>query len=245
VSSEPERDSAPGEFLPWDSEFFGFRIGRFHAHRLTSASLPPALAWAAGQQLRCAYFLADPGDAGTLARAHEGGFKFVDLRVDFAADLAGGADAAPDTRLRPATEADLPGLEALARVSHQDTRFFKDTHFPADRAAELYAAWIRRDFKVNRIFVAAGTETDLAGYVTCQVDAAAKLGRVGLIAVAESARNRGLGRALVAAAQRHFRAAGCTQAKVATQGSNLVAQRLYQAQGFRTAETCATFHRWF
>jgi len=243
--SEPERSDAPGMLLPWDSEFFGFRIGRLNARRLTPASLQQALAWAADQQLRCAYFLADASCADTLARAHEGGFKFVDVRVDFATDLAAGTGTPPDSRLRPATAADLPGLEKISRVAHQDTRFFKDSNFPANRAADLYAEWIRRDFKVHRIFVVTDAGQGVTGYVTCQVDPATETGRISLIAVAESARQRGLGRVLVEGALQHFRLSGCKQAFVTTQASNIPAQRLYQALGFRTAETCATFHRWF
>lgn len=245
MTSKPERSDAPGEFLPWDSEFFGFRIGRLNARRLTPASLRQALAWAADQRLRCTYFLADASCADTLARAHEGGFKFVDVRMEFASHLAAGTDALPDTRLRPATATDLPYLEKISRVAHQDTRFFKDSNFPADRSADLYGEWIRRDFKVHRIFVATGAASGVAGYVTCQVDPATRAGRIGLIAVAESERQRGFGRALVEAALRHFRLSGCKQAWVATQASNVPAQRLYQSLGFHTAETGATFHRWF
>lgn len=243
--SEPDRSDVPGVLLPWDSEFFGFRIGRLNSRRLTPASLQQALTWAADQRLRCVYFLADASCADTLACAHEGRFKFIDVRVDFATDLAAKTGTPSETRLRPATTADLPALEKLSRTSHQDTRFFKDSNFPANRSADLYAEWIRRDFKLHRIFVAPGTGHGVAGYVTCHVDPAAGTGRISLIAVAEGERQRGLGRALVEGALQHFRQSGCKQTWVATQASNLPAQRLYQLLGFRTAETCATFHRWF
>lgn len=245
MTSTPEPHAAPGDFLPWDSEFFGFRIGRLKARRLTADTLPAALAWAAAERLRCAYLLADADSAETLARAHEGGFKFVDVRVDLAADLPAGSIADPAVPLRPATAADLAPLEAISRVAHQDTRFFKDTNFPAHRAADLYAEWIRRDFRVHRILVATDADGGILGYVTCQVDPAAATGRIGLIAVAAGHRQRGLGRALVQGALAHFSRAGCRQAWVATQASNVPAQRLYQSLGFRTAETAATFHRWF
>ena len=237
----PERGDAPGVILPWDSEFFGFRIGRVKASRLTPDTLRSVLAWAAAEKLRCAYFSADAECAETLALAHEGGFQFVDLRVDLATPVRA-ADALPaHAGFRPATTADLPALEAISRVAHRDTRFFKDAQFPAARAADLYAEWIQRDFRVHHVFTVPGN----TGYVTCQVDPATGTGRIGLIAVAESERGRGLGRSLVGGALRWLGESGCREVRVATQASNVTAQRLYQAHGFRTAEGSATFHRWF
>lgn len=245
MTSKPEPAGSPGLVLPWDSEFFGFRIGRLTLRQLTPQTLQSVLAWAAAEKLRCAYFFADPDCPGTLTLAHEGGFKFVDVRMDFAADLAPPDGATGSAGLRPATAADLPALEALSRISHQDTRFSKDLNIPAARAAELYAEWIRRDLREHRILVAPGANSAVAGYVTCQTDPTTGLGRIGLIAVAGSERRRGIGRILTAGALEYFRQAGCRHARVATQASNVPAQRLYQSLGFRTAETCATYHRWF
>ncbi|HWA26778.1 MAG TPA: GNAT family N-acetyltransferase [Lacunisphaera sp.] len=239
--SAPERGGTPGLFLPWDSEFFGFRIGRVQGNRLTRESLRPVLDWAAAERLRCAYFFADAEDAATLALAHEGGFRFVDLRVDLAMPLPAGGALPAVADFRAAATSDLPALQAISRVAHYDTRFFKDAGFPRERASDLYAEWIQRDFRVHHVFTLPGNP----GYVTCQVDPAAGAGRIGLIAVAEAQRGRGLGRALVQGALHWLAAQGCREARVATQASNVAAQRLYQALGFRTAETAATHHRWF
>ncbi|MEY3774806.1 MAG: hypothetical protein RLZZ129_1586 [Verrucomicrobiota bacterium] len=235
----------PGIVLPWDSEFFGFRIGRLKSQRLTGMSLSSALAWANAERLRCAYFFADAECPATLALAHEGGFKFIDVRMELA--LAKGQMPAlpPPTAFRLAVAQDLPAIAALARTAHQDTRFFKDCNFPAAKAAEMYAAWIHRDFRLHRIFVAPGTHTDIAGYITCQHDKTMNIGQIGLIAVAATQRRQGLGRGLLAGALQWFRDSGCDAVRVITQASNVAAQRAYQSLGFRTAETCATFHRWF
>jgi dTDP-4-amino-4,6-dideoxy-D-galactose acyltransferase len=237
-------DQTPAALLPWDTEFFGFRIGRVNSARLDAAALRATLEWSAREKVRCLYLSADPGCADTLALAHEGGFRFVDLRVDFQAELAA-VEPAAGPGFRAATAQDLPALTELARVAHTDTRFFKDAGFPAARVADLYAEWIQRDFRENQVFAIAGAKGAPAGYVTCAVDAAAHAGRIGLIAVAAGEQGRGLGRILVQGARHWLRERGCREVRVATQASNLAAQRLYQGQGFRTAETRATFHRWF
>lgn len=234
-----------GLFLPWDSEFFGFRIGRAQGNRLTPAAREALLQWCGDERIRCLYFLADGEDGTTLEQAHVGGFKFVDLRVDLAVEISRVAPALAPAVFRPARPEEIPAIESLARGAHTDTRFFKDAGFPATRAADLYARWIQRDFREHHVFVAGGPAGAAEGYVTCQLDATRGTGRIGLIAVAEAARGRGVGRALVQGALAWFREAGCGEVFVATQGTNLAAQRLYQAFGFRTAETSVTFHRWF
>jgi len=242
--SPAEAPSAPAVFLPWDTDFFGFRIGRANANQLTPASTQHLLAWSAAERLRCLYFFADPNCATTLSCAHDARFKFVDFRLEFSLDLQRIPAPPAPANIRPASAADLPALETLSRAAHTDTRFFKDSQFPADRAAELYAAWLRRDFREHRIFTL-DTNAAPAGYITCQIDPATRLGRIGLIAVVPSDRGCGHGRRLLQGALAWFHSFGCTAVRVITQASNLPAQRLYQSAGFKTAEVAATFHRWF
>jgi ribosomal protein S18 acetylase RimI-like enzyme len=69
------------------------------------------------------------------------------------------------------------------------------------------------------------------------------VGRIELIAVDASSRGRGLGIALVMEALSWFAARGMQRVRVGTQARNIVAQRLYQYCGFRTAESSLYFHK--
>jgi dTDP-4-amino-4,6-dideoxy-D-galactose acyltransferase len=71
----------PCEVLPWDSGFFGCRVGRVLAGRLDRAGLAAVDSWCREQAIDCLYFLADSEDPATAALAEEGGFRLVDLRV--------------------------------------------------------------------------------------------------------------------------------------------------------------------
>jgi dTDP-4-amino-4,6-dideoxy-D-galactose acyltransferase len=244
--SSPSPVPAPGSLLEWDTNFFGFRVGRARAATLTEASLAGLLQWAEVQQVRCLYFAADGQSPETLALAARGGFQFIDVRLDLGYPLGPARPAPEPGFIRPAQANDLPALQAIARVSHHDSRFFKDRGFPAGRGADLYAEWIRRDLAVHTTFVAHPPEAEApVGYISCQVEPGSKEGRIGLLAVAARHSGRGTGGALVQAALAWFSAQGCPVVKVATQASNLPAQRLYQAAGFRTVESTAWFHRWF
>ena len=86
----------------------------------------------------------------------------------------------------------------------------------------------------------AESEEGVAGFVTCHVDGTK--GSIGLIAVDERARGKGLGAALVLSANSWFREAGVSSVTVVTQGANLPAQRLYQAAGFASQAVEIWFH---
>lgn len=234
-------------FLPWDTEFFGFRIGRANSSVLTTGALSEILRWGATERIRCLYFSADGESAETLALAATGGFQFVDARLDFRLPLGVQTTRpATTTSVRHVLPTEIEGIATLAKRSHLDSRFFKDRGFPVDRAEALYAEWIRRDHRQHMVLVAIPPGgVNPIGYVTCQIATPRQTGRISLIAVDPTRHGRGIGRALVEAALKWFRAAECSEVLVTTQASNVAAQRLYQSAGFRTASSSVWFHCWF
>ena len=66
----------------------------------------------------------------------------------------------------------------------------------------------------------------------------------GIIAVAETARGRGVGRALVEAAHNQYLQWGLDSAHVVTQLRNIQAQRLYQSNGYRIVSASHWYHHW-
>src|ERR1035437_10158929 len=106
------------EVLPWDSEFFGFRVGRLHAESLTPALASDAKRWCRANDGSCLCFLvaAGPLDAPE-------GFHLVDERVTCRWDARPVEETSP--AVRPFESADLEALEAIARYSHRDSRFYR------------------------------------------------------------------------------------------------------------------------
>ena len=82
-----------------------------------------------------------------------------------------------------------------------------------------------------------------AGYVACH--AREDSGNIGLIAVDESARARGLGQALVLGAVAWSQGRGLGQVTVVTQARNIGAQRVFQRCGFETSSVGLWFHKWY
>jgi ribosomal protein S18 acetylase RimI-like enzyme len=60
-----------------------------------------------------------------------------------------------------------------------------------------------------------------------------RLGRITALVVAESARNRGIGRQLLSAAESHLRSRACVKLEVTSGEQRLAAHGFYSSHGFR------------
>jgi RimJ/RimL family protein N-acetyltransferase len=237
--------TAPGEVLPWDSEFFEVRVARAGSARLSPEATDRLLEWCAAERVELLYFLADPLPE-TIREAERSGFGLMDVRIELSVPTAQLAKAPADAAIRPVRHDDLHRLRSLARKAHRDSRFFADRRISEDRAAELFVRWLERDCAPGDSGWAAVVDTGAGaeGYVTGKI-AGQGIGLIGLLAVGERTRGRGLGQVLLGSAGRWFLAQGVEEVRVVTQGRNLVAQRLYQRVGFRTTSLQLWYHKWF
>lgn len=237
---------APCLLLEWDSHFFGFPIALVTRPVLPKKVVPSVLEWCQEQNIRCLYFLADATSAETAETAQNIGFSMVDVRIELSWSIETGTmSSAPQSRVRAVQLADIEALKVIARGAHTDSRFFFDSRFGKERAADLFANWIAIDCdgRADMVLVADSSDTRAVGYISCYSKAGAN--QISLIGVASEFRGRGLGQALVAAGLGWFRSVGAETVSVVTQTRNVVAQRLYQAAGFRTANVKVWYHRWF
>lgn len=232
--------------LKWDSEHWGFPVARINANKFTEDSAREAIGWCEANKVRCLYFAADGSCCETLDQAWRNSFRFVDVRIDLDRKVAGIAVPAGQViRCRQARPGDVAVLGELARAAHEDTRFFKDGMFDRTKAAELYAMWIWRDMREHEVFVAHTDESEQAlGYLTASISSSNE-GRIGLVAVCPAARGRGIGCHLVQHALERLESCSIKTVRVATQGTNVPALRLYERCGFKVADVKVWFHRWF
>lgn len=232
-------------FLEWDSDFFGVRIARLQPARSRPA-MERALRRARRDKIDCLYFLAGAGDAPAVRFAEDNGFRLMDLRVTLETEGAvrRGARRPKGFRFRLFAPADAAALEAIAGESHRDSRFFADPRFERARCRELYRTWIRKscEGRADAVWVAEARGAAV-GYVTC-VRRGKGRGEIGLVGVAPGARGKGVGHRLLVEALRWFSRKGVKRVRVATQGRNPGAQRLYERAGFATRAVELSYHAW-
>jgi dTDP-4-amino-4,6-dideoxy-D-galactose acyltransferase len=233
------------EILEWDSSFFGKRIARLGVRRLTAGALAELDDFVAKNQVECVYFLCEAMDAESIVLAEQHRFHLADIRVTLETRLgADGIQASEDLIVRKAAAGQKEALKAIARISHKDTRFYQDPHFQTSRCDALYETWIEKscDGYADVVFtVELGGM--VAGYITCHLDGEAA-GNIGLLAVSEAARGKGVGSALIRAALNWFSDEKRLLVTVVTQGRNNRAQRLYQHSGFVTRSVELWYHYW-
>ncbi len=245
-------DSAPCELLPWDTEFFRCRIARVQGDTLKPEQAGRIDEWSRSNRVRALYFLSRVDDPVTIQTAEQHGFGLVDIRVTFEcramASPVPTRPAAPAAAgIRPFQPDDLPGLQAMARAGHTETRFFSDSHFARQRAEDLYSTWITLESqgRAQTVWVAASTDDQPLGYISCHLAPDHREGQIGLVGVSPEVRGKGIGKSLVLAAMDWYRAQGAQTLTVVTQGNNRAAQRLYQQCGFLSRELQLWYHKWY
>jgi ribosomal protein S18 acetylase RimI-like enzyme len=230
--------------LDWDSLFFGRRIATMVGAPRSRDDLATVVAAANAQGVECVYALSDLEDLAAVRALESAGARLVDVRMTFERGLA--AFAAPDLHagIRPARPTDVPALRALAAASHGSSRFYADGRFPRELCDEMFATWIERSCGgwADTVQVA-DVDGRVSGYTTGHVRENGR-GEIGLVSVDPRAQGHGLGAQLVGATLQVLRDRGATSTTVVTQGRNIGAQRLYQAQGFRTQRVQTWHHLW-
>lgn len=230
------------ELLAWDSEFFGFPIGRI-SDQDGSDAIAHSVARADEDGIRCLYYLVAADHLAALHEALRHGFKPYDIRVEFERSLDASGSHDGDVVVRDAGLADERVLAQLAAQAITATRFTLDDHFPQDRIPVLYAEWVRRGLKsasARRVLLA----EPAAGFVVCGLTTQDLVGTIELIGVAPNFTRRGISRVLMSRAHALMLEAGSERARVVTQGRNIAAQRLYQGLGYKTITVAWWLHRW-
>jgi dTDP-4-amino-4,6-dideoxy-D-galactose acyltransferase len=236
--------AAPCQLLPWDTEFFGVRIARVNGSRLNLMLISEINTWCSVEAISCLYFLADSNDAVTVRLAEDHDYRLVDIRLTFERKLIPDEVLPLSGQIRPFRPVDLPVLIDIARTSYRDTRFYFDPCFPSDKCDLLYETWVHNSTQgFADIVLVAELNGLTAGFISCKCQGI--MGSIGLVGVAESARGRSLGQALVNGALEWFTEQGMLAVQVVTQGRNLSAQRLYQRCGFLTTDLGLWYHKWF
>lgn len=131
-----------------------------------------------------------------------------------------------------------PELESLAFQSGTFSRFKVDTRLKAGEFEKLYKLWIQKSVEEKSVLIA----DDNAGFVSCNVKA--DTAQIGLIAVDQNQRGKGLGKKLILAAEAFAFAKGAKRMKIGTQEANHPACALYSKLGFEVVEKVRVWHFW-
>lgn len=227
--------------LDWDSEFFGFPVAQVDLkNESPNASVLRERIAAIGCRL-CYIFSHDA--TGDIIAATAGA-RMVDRRTLLQREVSLSDNSIPAGFDDTATSADLSRLRELALQSAQFSRFRVDPAMPPDAWIRLYERWADNSLTgaMADAVLVERVAGDIAGMLT--VRCCDGEGIIGLFAVDEAARGRGIGRSLLARGLAWFAEQGCRKASVVTQGDNLAALRVYERAGYRIGDVTGVHHLW-
>lgn len=236
--------------LDWDTGHFGVRVARVQASQLLPATIVSIDAWCAENAIDCAYYLAPADDIASVSIAENNGFHLQDIRMMFNHHLTETYETPTqvnDYTFDQATADDLPALLAMIDDAYEKSRFYNDARFDNGDANRMYQIWLEKCLQgtmADRVFCARKEGIPQA-FVTCRLSTETQIADIGLVGVAEAARGQNLAGILLRHAFSYSQQNSMTHIEVATQGSNIAAQRLYQKAGFRTMNVHLWYHKWF
>lgn len=229
------------KILPWDSDFFGLRIGRVDILIADDwRSLQNMLLGPIPFDLLYVFDYFDKTKNVTLI----GDARFVDTKVVYGKTLLPSPrEHSPNVHFYDESLPDRD-LYSLALISGQFSRYKLDSRFPKGSYERLYRKWIENS--VN------GTLADVVLYYS---DAISKKGMVtvcqneehasiGLIAVDPVSQGQGIGTELVMAAEQWLMLRGVKLLEVATQKNNIFGCHFYEKIGFRRISETNIYHIW-
>ena len=239
------------DFLEWDTRFFGRPV-----FRLKTSGYTPSLM----DQLLEDF--GDTGDGKALIYLQDSRLRHPSEKMPRHWEIVDvGSKVSLDLTLRPSES--LPprkedvsfsswraketseSLRELAIAASHLSRFRIDHRIDEELANRLYCHWIEKSVVgelADQTFIAQTSQDDTVAMSTVKlVDNHAI---IGLFAVHERMRGKGVGHGLITHTLDWLRGVGCSTVKVSTQLNNIAAVALYQRSGFQIGETQLLHHLW-
>lgn len=234
--------------LPWDSAHFGFGVARIPTV-VTDDQLRRALERARQEQVRLVYWPATHDRPVLPGLLEEFRGARLDLKATYVAEpMPRPAEREPSSGVRITDAPSGEPSAALVRLAIEAggmSRFRRDPRIPVERFEALYRTWMERSTRREIADLVLQVETDggeILGVMTASVEHTTA--RVGLVAVAQHARGRGLGVQLLDALHRRSPAPGRDRVEVVTQLDNRPACALYERAGYQLFEILDVYHFW-
>lgn len=221
------------EKLAWDSEFFGFNVGKFTALKGESIDFYGLLSKSKSENYRLIYLFSEDAISGDIAP--------VDVKIVYSMSIENeGTHYETLSEVQKAANS----IYSLAYRSGTHSRFRLDKNFEKGKFEELYNIWVENSLSGK--FADKVYKYEVNGEIVAFVTVAIKdfVATIGLIAVSENYGRRGIGSKLINAVKSYAIERGCKTLNVATQQDNIEACMFYEKNGFSLYSKTYIYHLW-
>ncbi len=247
ASTRPDEKKSGGghsliSYLPWDSNFFGYRIAAINSNELNNELWGKIESICNAEGIDLLYFECEVTDRESILTAESADFNLVDTRLLFSKRILRGSGISPI--VRKARDSDASALSEMSATMYTNSRFYFDKHIPDDKCDELYRQWIINSLHgYEDIVLLAEVNNSVAGFVSGKYNA--PVGDIGLIGVDARFVGQGIGSNLLKSVEYNFKLNGITTSRVLTQARNIPAQRLYGKNNYKIERITNYYHKWF
>lgn len=229
------------EHLSWDSEFFGYRIGKCQISESDENDLKEIIKLNT-LDYRLIYFFVPPSYTNINRIISELGASLYDEKTTYINPRFQVPDIHTDS-ITEINEIDDSTIH-LALLSGEFSRFKLDTGFKNNEFEKLYREWIIQsvNHKIADEVLVYRISGINAGLITLRHFQ--DFSNIGLIAVNEEYRGKNIGSKLLNAAFYSSKINGNSTIEVVTQKKNRGACKFYEKNGFQIKEITNVYHLW-
>lgn len=227
------------KYLNWDSEFFGKKV-----YQIDAFSEIPEGEWEAvvNEKPDLIYCIIEAPSLKTVEFMKQQGGILYDNKIKYLKQ--GFTTSAPKNNEFHCENISLltEDLEEMVYQSGSFSRFNLDPCLSV-RFKDLYKEWILGSLNkklADEVLLAKDNKGNSVGFITLSIRDG--IGNIGLIAVTEHSRGRGVGQFLMQEADNFFRKKQASAATVVTQIDNIPACRLYEKMGYTITKNQSIFH---
>lgn len=229
------------EPLQWDTEFFGFPIGRVELAGTTETELAAIDELARTDEIRCLYGSLDPIDTAATVAVQRAGYRFVEAGTLFRLDESEPPIPRPDgVVVRQGTPDDLGELTEMIDSLVPWSRFGADPRFGPEAARRLQHATIERAARCDtgeRQLMVAEEGSQILAFITRCTAPDPVVDTVGTMR-----RGSGAARYLIEDAREWARPGPLLGGPIAAR--NVHALRYVSHCGYRVERVRYLYHRW-
>lgn len=230
------------EKLKWDTDFFGFQIGRSEVSDFQIDKFEDLLKSSREEGLKLIYVY--PLDQVSIN-------SFVKLNIPLVAtnlifEKSNFIKTKSKPNLKSFSEDDsFKEIEELAFLSGEFSRFKKDINFINNEFNFLYTEWIKKAINkeiANEVIVYK-YNNKICGFISYKINHLNNL-IIGLIAVKTSEQGHGIGKSIMQYIETIAVDKGIRKVIVSTQLENVKAVAFYKSCGYKLLEKQEIFHIW-
>lgn len=231
------------ERMEWDSKFFGYPVCRIVFDHNGADFVEDLFIRLSLEKIRLTYLFVPISEARTNAFLSGKNIQIIDQKVTFQKTTAKVPKSVSGLSEYKGTEMNDQLIKLVLQAGIY-SRFRIDANFTNGEYERLYSEWLKKSLSKElalKTFIAENG-SNITGIAT--LVSKADFAEIGLIAVDERYRGRGIAPGLIHFAESAALSMGYTELKVVTQLHNRGACQLYEKCGFRIENVTNVYHYW-